>query len=302
MAPPITVVIPTRDRPELVRQAIGAVLDQDYDGTVTTLVVHDGVPQDNTLERNERSRPVRVLSNGRAPGLAGARNSGVLSSSDPLVGFCDDDDTWRPDKLRLQVQLIQRSPAAVLCSSGITVDFDGRVSERGQIGTVSHQQLLRSRMAMLHSSTFLIRREALLDSIGLVDERIPGGQNEDWDLLLRASSVSPIAVVDQPLVRVRWGRASHYARRWDTKAASLEWMLRHHPDLSQHAVGSARVFGQIAFAHASAGRRAEAMRWAMRASRRHPLEWRAVAASIVSTRLISGDRFLEILHRFGRGV
>ena len=68
-------------------------------------------------------------------------------------------------------------------------------------------------MAMLHSSTFLIRREALLDSIGLVDERIPGGQNEDWDLLLRASSASPIAVVDQPLVRVRWGRASHYASR-----------------------------------------------------------------------------------------
>ena len=79
-------------------------------------------------------------------------------------------------------------------------------------------------------------------------------------------------------------------------------MLSHHPDLSQHAVGSARVFGQIAFAHASAGRRAEAMRWAMRASRRHPLEWRAVAASIVSTRLITGDRFLEILHRFGRGL
>ena len=41
MAPPITVVIPTRDRPELVRQAIGAVLDQDYEGRVTTLVVHE---------------------------------------------------------------------------------------------------------------------------------------------------------------------------------------------------------------------------------------------------------------------
>ena len=46
---------------------------------------------------------------------------------------------------------------------------------------------------MVHSSTYLVWRGALLDGIGLVDETIPGSQNEDWDLALRAARRHPIA-------------------------------------------------------------------------------------------------------------
>ena len=61
---------------------------------------------------------------------------------------------------------------------------------------VTHADLLQSRMAMLHSSTFLIRRASLLDGIGLVNEAAPQSQNEDWDLLLRASARRDIVHVD----------------------------------------------------------------------------------------------------------
>ena len=302
-SPPVTVVIPTRNRPQLLREAIESALGQDYMGDITVLVVYDGTEPDMTVERRNPGRCVRVVENVRSAGLAGARNSGLLASRDSLVAFCDDDDTWMTGKLRMQVNRLGQQPDAVLCSSGILVDFDDRISIRLAGSTaVQHEQLLRSRMAMLHSSTFVLRRECLTDGIGLVDERIPGGQNEDWDLLLRASARQPIAVVDRPLVRVRWGRSSHYARRWESKAAALEWMLAHHPDLADHRVGSARVYGQIAFAQASAGESREAVRWAVRAARRHPLEWRAGAAALVASKMVSGDRVLDVLHRFGRGV
>src|SRR2546423_888000 len=74
-----------------------------------------------------------------------------------------------------------------------------------------HADLLRSRMVMVHSSTYLIRRAALEDGLGLVDETIPGSQNEDWDLALRAARRHPIVYVDEPLVTVRWSTSSHYA-------------------------------------------------------------------------------------------
>src|SRR5207247_8444834 len=72
-------------------------------------------------------------------------------------------------------------------------------------------QLVRSRMAMLHASTFLIQRAALLDPhrLGLVAEDAPGSQNEDCDLLLRAARRGPVRHLGRPLVRVRWGSASH---------------------------------------------------------------------------------------------
>src|SRR4029453_19225268 len=112
--------------------------------------------------------------------------------------------------------------------------------------TVEH--LARSRMSMLHSSGFLARREALLESgvIGPVSEDAPGSQNEDWDLLLRAARRAPIVHVDEPLVRVLWGGNSFYAHEYGTKISSLRWMMARHPEIVGCRPGAARVYGQLA--------------------------------------------------------
>ncbi|MGB9377704.1 MAG: glycosyltransferase family A protein [Mycobacteriales bacterium] len=301
--PSVGVVIPTYNRPELMRGAVRAVLAQHYPGELKILVVYDRVDPDPTTARTEGGRTVEVMANSRTPGLAGSRNTGILALDTDLVAFCDDDDEWLPGKLAAQVEVLLARPVAELCTCGILVDFDGTTNPRlAGTDTVTHEQLLRSRMAMLHSSTVLLRRRAIVDDIGLVDEQIPGGQNEDWDLLLRASQRHSIVHVDQPLVRVRWGRTSFFAQQWQTKIDSLEWMLDRHPDIGTNRVGSARVYGQLAFAHACLRDGAAARRWAWLALRRHPREWRAGVALIVSTRLVSGPAVLRVLHKFGRGV
>jgi hypothetical protein len=157
-------------------------------------------------------------------------------------------------------------------------------------------------MAMLHSSTFLIVRTALLERIGLLDESIPGAQGEDWDLLLRAARLRPILHVDQPLVRVFWGAGSYFGRRWDTKIASLRWMLQHHPELSRDRRAAARVYGQLAFAHAARGETRKSLSWSAKALLQSPLEPRPVLASAVALRLVSSERVLATLHRRGRGI
>jgi glycosyltransferase involved in cell wall biosynthesis len=300
--PSVCVVLPTRDRPQLLRQAIASVGAQDYRGEVTCLVVHDGTEPDRSVEHGG-ARPVRVLPNARTAGLAGARNTGILATDADYVAFCDDDDEWLPGKLTAQVDALAGEPDAVMASCSILVQFDDRENVRlAGRSRVTHGDLLRSRMAMLHSSTFLFRREALIDRVGLVDENIPGSQNEDWDLLLRVSSLGPIVHVDQPLVRVLWGTTSFYSRQWQTKIAALRWMLARHPDIRTDRVGSARVYGQLAFAHACAGEPGQARSWAYKAIRRHPKEWRAPVALAVAARLTTGERVLSTLHRHGRGV
>jgi hypothetical protein len=156
-------------------------------------------------------------------------------------------------------------------------------------------------MSMLHSSTFLIRRDALVDGIGLIDEDVPGSQNEDWDLLLRTSARHPIVHVDVPLVRVYWSARSYFSRDWDTKIASRTWMLERHPDVAASPTGSARVYGQIAFAQAAAGRRREALRWAGRSVRRRWREPRAYLA-LAALAGVPAETILRTLHKRGRGI
>jgi hypothetical protein len=195
---------------------------------------------------------------------------------------CDDDDRWLPGKLTRQVAELHAEPGAVFATTSIVVEFgDSRSPRTAGRSRVFHADLLPSQMAMLHSSTFLAARGALLDGIGQVAEDAPGGQNEDWDLLLRASRRQPIVHCDELLVAVRWGRASVFATQWETKIASREWMLDRHPDLRSSAVGLARVYGQIAFAHAALGRRGPALRSAWRSARIRPAEPRGYLATNV---------------------
>ncbi|MPZ27103.1 MAG: glycosyltransferase [Micromonosporaceae bacterium] len=300
----VGVVIATRDRPTLVRRAVAAARAQDYPGPVRVVVVHDRSEPDRALATGGE-RPVSVVANQRTSGLAGARNTGILALDTELVAFCDDDDVWAPGKLREQVAALAAAPAAELVTCAIEVEYGGRgtprLAGRDRIGLA---ELTRSRMAMLHASTFLARRAALVDParIGLVAEDAPGSQNEDWDLLLRAARRTPVAHVDAPLVRVLWGRSSFYTYEYATKIASLRWMLDRHPELAACRPGAARVYGQLACWSAASGDRRAAWHWAARAVRHNWRELRtpiAVAAVLGALRI---ETVLAALHRRGRGL
>ena len=300
--PSVGVVIPTHDRPVLVREAVESVLAQDYPGHLEIVVVHDRATPDTSLAQTGE-RAVRVVINERTAGLCGARNTGIQAVETDLVAFCDDDDVWRPGKLHRQVLHLLKFPHAEMATTAMTVLHEGRETVRvAGRDRIRHEALVKSRMAMLHSSSFLLRRAALLGGLGMLDEEIPGGQNEDWELLLRASRRHDVAHLDEPLVCVRWGRSSYFSRQWQGRIDSLTWLLARYPEVADHPVGGPRVSGQVAFGLASLGHRREALATSWATWRRRPREWRAPVAMVVATGLISGETVLQALHRFGRGV
>jgi glycosyltransferase involved in cell wall biosynthesis len=300
--PSVAVLIPTHERPELLRRALRAVAAQDYPGDLEVIVIHDRSEPDQSVVAELAPLAVRVIRNDREPGLCGARNTGIFGTDAELVAFCDDDDEWLPGKLTAQVEALVAEPDAEFASTSILVTYDGTESPRLAGKTrVVYSDLLRSRMSMLHSSTFLARRAALVDGIGLLDETIPGSMCEDWDILLRAARRHPIVHVDRPLVRVLWGRTSFFSQRWETKLAAHAWMLSHHPDIETSAVGAARVYGQMAFSHAALGQRRAAARAALRSLRTNWKEPRGVLALAV-TAGVPSSAVLRALHKRGHGI
>ncbi|MDQ1658575.1 MAG: hypothetical protein QOD41_3658 [Cryptosporangiaceae bacterium] len=301
--PSVAVLIPTHQRPELLRRAIRSVVGQEYPGELEIVVTFDKSEPDASLITEFPQVTLRVIPNTREPGLCGSRNSGILAASADFVAFLDDDDEWLPGKLAAQVKALATEPDAEFVATAMLVSFHGDDSVRlAGKDRVDYADLLRSRMAMLHSSSFLIRRTAMLDGIGLMDERIPRGLYEDWDVLLRAAKRRPIVHVDEPLVRIEWGRTSFFDEQWQVKVQALNWMLDNHPDIGTCDVGTGRVLGQLAFAQAALRQRRTAARTARTAIRRNWKEPRAYIALAVASGAISASKVLTILHKRGRGV
>lgn len=297
----LSVVISTHERPRQLREAIAAVQAQDHPGPIEILVVWDKTEPEHDLAVDDAHRPVRVLANDRTSGLPGSRNCGAAAATSPVLGFCDDDDLWLPAKARRQLRLMEQTGADV-CTSGLELLMDGQVSERrGLNGLLRYEDLLRSRRIEANMVTSLVRADAFWNTIGPLDEHIPGGYAEDYDWMLRAARHAPVAVVPDPLVQVRWIVQSHFREQWPDWEASLSQVLRDNPSFDREARGRARIEGQIAVAIAAQGRRRDALRQigtTLRSSWREPRA--VIALSVVAGLPVS--KVTTALNQRGRGI
>ena len=300
--PSVSVVVPTRDRMELLRRALTSIAGQRYDGHIEMIVVFDQAdPVDPGVEVGE-GRTIRLLRNERLIGLAGARNTGILAATGDYIAYCDDDDEWLPDKLKLQLDAATIEPRPEVIVTGATIVFEDRTIDRVPEHDVDLGQLLRSRVQEIHPSSILVERTAMTDGIGIVDEALPGGYGEDYEWLLRAARRGPIRVVSEPLVRVYWHRSSFFADRWAVIVQSITYLLNKYPEFAREPKGRARLYGRLAFANAAIGQRAEAWRWSREAIRLNVKERRAYLALAVSWHLVSPERLMRLAHRQGRGI
>jgi hypothetical protein len=108
--------------------------------------------------------------------------------------------------------------------------------------------------------------------------------------------------VREPLVVVHWHQSSFFADRWRTIIAALTYLVDKHHELQQEPAGLARIYGQIAFAHAALGERRDARRWARRTLSLDRRERRAYLALAVSLRLIKARTVVRLAHVAGKGV
>ena len=93
LLPPISVVICTRDRTDLLKGALEAILALDYPDR--EIIVIDNAPSNNSTAELVARLPVRYVKEER-PGLDWARNRGIAEASHEIIAFTDDD--VRPDR------------------------------------------------------------------------------------------------------------------------------------------------------------------------------------------------------------
>ncbi len=257
-SPLVSVVIATRNRPELVRKAIASVVAQDYAGEIEVVLVFDQSDPDLSMASEAAGRTVRVVTNERTPGLAGARNTGVGAARGEWVAFCDDDDWWRETKISRQVAAADAARAATWSPA------PSRSSTRAS----SHR-------AGGHRPGHPPAAAALADvDAALLDLRVPTQLPGRRDRARgREHARQPERGLGHPAARERagpdrprrrparrrpWGTSSFFSRAWETKVSSLHWMLASHPDIETDRKGAGRVYGQIAFGEAGQGNRTEA--------------------------------------------
>ncbi|WP_018611246.1 glycosyltransferase family 2 protein [Segetibacter koreensis] len=121
--PTVSVITSFLNEERFLEEAMNSVLNQRY--TKWELILVDDGSSDNstTLAKNyAASYPRRIFyldhENHGNKGLSASRNYGVSKAKGSLIGILDADDVWLPDKLQLQVDLMNAYPEiAMLCEA-----------------------------------------------------------------------------------------------------------------------------------------------------------------------------------------
>lgn len=238
----VSVVIPTRHRPELVVRAVLSALQQSLPPHEVVVVV-DGPDSDTVSAVNglgdRRVVVVELAVNG---GAARARNIGVRNSTGQWVAFLDDDDQWHPEKL--QRQLTRASASSIDADSLVLAT---RVERAGDSPSdwwplrspepnesVTDYLFVRRQPGegFLQTSTLMLTR--VLAAACPFPEHLRHHEDYDWFIELEKRGAR-FEVVLEPLVTFHapGARASLSSNvRWET---SLSWILSRKGDVSKRA-------------------------------------------------------------------
>lgn len=205
---PVTVIIRTKNRENWLKEAVSSVMAGDHAAQI--VVVNDGGSSPAGWLA-ELSPGIVVVDHSESKGRSAAMNAGVERAGTEWIAFLDDDDLYYPEHL---------STLAAAASSGIArayytdaVYAQMTKSEDGEWTAGSRRRLFQqefdANLLLIDNyiplPTILVRRADFL-AVGGFDPAID--LFEDWDFLIRLSTLGPLQRVPRVTCEVRQFPAS----------------------------------------------------------------------------------------------
>ncbi|ARK13156.1 glycosyltransferase family 2 protein [Fibrella sp. ES10-3-2-2] len=225
MTPQLSVIIPTYQRPELLRQCLEALAKQTLSTELIEIVVVDDgdQPQTALAVRNaaqETGLSIRYIAQPERRGLAAARNRGWRVALSALIAFTDDDCI--PDSNWLKAALTSFEQGACVLTGQST----------GYIGTRSLPKVAEFTTANLFC------HRSVLDAVGGFDEAFDSAWREDSELQFKLLRMG-VSITPCPDARVvhSLSPAPWYAPLRDERKNRYDALLyRKHPDLFRQRI------------------------------------------------------------------
>jgi glycosyltransferase involved in cell wall biosynthesis len=211
--PRVSVILPTRNRPAELAEALVSLESQDYRDFEVVLINDGGEDVSYLADKFGETCSILYIGRESSGGASAARNTGIKAASGELIAYLDDDDRYLPHHLSTLVTALDGQAADVVYSDAELCYFESRGRER----RVVDRKLVFSRDfdpgALLVYNYLpmpcVMHAKSCLERSGAFDEGLVS--LEDWDLLIRLSL--HYRFIHVPLVTAEYFKEADTARR-----------------------------------------------------------------------------------------
>ncbi len=220
-APKISVIVPTRNRPDQIRPCVDSILaNADSDFELLVVDQSDGPGSEQAWAEPKSDQRLRYLRSSLR-GAANARNAGITGTTGALMLFTDDDCRVPDDWVRQWRTVFDADPEAALGFGRVELpaDLGGGYAASFEPDQREYQGALPAPGAAWGISANMAARRSLFDKIGLLDTLLGAGARfiaaEETDLLIRTIAAG------KKVVNVAEASVLHLGIRAGSEASQL---------------------------------------------------------------------------------
>ncbi len=217
----VSIIVPSYNHARFIPACVESVLAQTFEDW-EMIIVDDG-SSDNSVEiwKSYSDPRIQVLKNESNLGTYGTQNRAVSLAKSDLIAVLNSDDFWEPEKLTLQLDLIEKYPDSPFCYTlGKLADENGNLSTDSNYDVwpkTEHIDLLPYLLESnrIHASSVIWRRK-------WAEFEPDFNETGDWIASLRAAHSSPVICVTESLSHWRIHGANTSSKMRNVTKAEIQ--------------------------------------------------------------------------------
>jgi glycosyltransferase involved in cell wall biosynthesis len=185
--PLVSVIIPTKDRPNMLCEAVQSALNQTYPYVEVVVINDAGIDVRHKLTMIPKSSSITYVNLLHNSERSKSRNYGISIANGDYITYLDDDDIYYPNHIETLL--------GVLTSKKIDIAYTDSLMAQQSIHNNTHKTI-RKICFYSHDFNFekllvdnyipilcIMHKKKCIEKSGYFDEKI--STHEDWDLLIR---------------------------------------------------------------------------------------------------------------------
>jgi len=193
--PMVSVIVPTYNRPEMLRVALESLTVQTFKDFEVIVINDGGTCVDSVIGDFNKRLNIQFIDYPENCNRAAARNRGIRIADGKYIAYLDDDDRFYPAHLETLVSFLETNDCQMAYSDAYRAFEEKRKGKYVVMKRdLPHSAEFDNELLLVRNfipSLCVMHAKACLEAVGFFDESL--GTHEDWDLWIRLSHKFKVA-------------------------------------------------------------------------------------------------------------
>ena len=163
----ISIVVPYHKKKSFFKETLQSINKQSYKN-FEVIIIYDDIDKSELIYvkkilKNYKFKK-KLLINNKTIGAGLSRNKGIKNSKGDFIAFCDADDLWNKNKLKVQIEYMKKEKLFFLHSNYFVIDSNSKKIGKLKVPkNINYDQLLKS--CDIGLSTVMVTRSFLKNNL-----------------------------------------------------------------------------------------------------------------------------------------